>query len=178
MTTRLRDLIGIPGGRARVPTPALIVDVDALEANIAAMAARARTAGLALRPHAKSHKSATIARKQLAAGAVGVCCAKLGEAEALMAAGVRGILVTSPIAMPVLAARAAALAADPGFAIVVDHPDGVAALAAVATDTPLAVLVDVDVGLGRTGVADPAAAVALADAIAAAPGLRFAGLQG
>lgn len=171
------DLIGVPGGRASIPTPALIVDTRALDANIARMAARAARAGLALRPHAKSHKSAGVAGRQVAAGAVGVCCAKLGEAAALIAAGVRGILVTSPVATPALAVRAAALAAaDPDFAVVVDHPAGVAALA--GTGGEIAVLIDVDVGMGRTGVADAAAAVALADAVAAAPGLRLAGMQG
>lgn len=176
-----RSLIGVPGGRARVPTPALIVETHALDANIARMAARAAAAGLALRPHAKSHKSAAIAAKQVAAGAAGVCCAKLGEAAALMAAGVRDILVTSPVATPALAARAAALArADPGSTVVVDHPAGVAALADATAGggVTLSVLIDVDVGQGRTGVADADAAVALADQIAAAPGLRLAGVQG
>lgn len=173
-------LIGIPGGRARVPTPALIVDADALDGNIERMAARARAAGVVLRPHGKSHKSAHIAALQGAAGAAGLCCAKLGEAEALGAAGVTNILVTSPVA-PAQAVRVAACAAsDPGFAIVVDHSAGVAALGAAATAAGLiiTVLIDVDVGLGRTGVHDPAAAVALAGLIAAEPGLRLAGVQG
>src|SRR5687767_5808704 len=94
---QLHSLIGKPGSRYEAPTPALVVDVDALERNVLKMAARARAAGAALRPHAKTHKSAYVARMQVEAGAVGVCCAKLGEAEALMSAGVRGVLVTSPI---------------------------------------------------------------------------------
>ncbi len=179
----------MPGGRERVPTPALIVELAALDANIAHMAARARAAGVALRPHAKSHKSAAIAAKQVAAGAVGICCAKLGEAEALAAAGVRDILVTSPVATPALAARAAALAhrladgaahGSGALRVVVDHPAAVAALAAAAASAgvTIAVLIDVDVGQGRSGVVDPAAAVALAVPIATAPGLRLAGVQG
>ena len=79
-------LIGRQGGRADLNTPALVVDADALDANIAAMAAFAAARGLVLRPHAKTHKSADIALRQMAAGAVGVCVAKLGEAEALAAA--------------------------------------------------------------------------------------------
>jgi D-serine deaminase-like pyridoxal phosphate-dependent protein len=85
-----------------------VVDLDALERNVARMAARARAGGVTLRPHAKTHKCATGRRLQMEAGAVGVCCAKLGEAEALAAAGVRSILVTSPTSTPALARRAAA----------------------------------------------------------------------
>src|SRR5690348_12139670 len=92
---RYRDLLGRPGSRALIDTPALVLDLDALEANIATMAELARTRGIALRPHAKTHKSSRIARLQLAAGAVGQCCAKLGEAEVLAAAGIGGLLITS-----------------------------------------------------------------------------------
>src|SRR5690606_36682785 len=95
--TLLDSLVGQPGSRLLRPTPALLVDLDRLEANIARMAARAEAAGIATRPHAKSHKCAAIARRQLAAGAAGICCAKVGEAEALAAAGVGPILLTSPI---------------------------------------------------------------------------------
>src|SRR6185312_3211949 len=175
------DLIGQQGSRWRLPTPALVVDLDALEANIARMAARTKAAGVALRPHAKTHKSAYVAARQIAAGAVGVCCAKPGEAEALAAAGVRGILITSPIASAETATRVAALAKDdPAFAATVDHPDGVEALAAAASDAGAKVrlVIDVDVGLGRTGVADPAAALALAERIAARPALELIGVQG
>ncbi|MBS0479612.1 MAG: alanine racemase, partial [Proteobacteria bacterium] len=91
------DLLGRSDARERLNTPALIVDLDAIEANIAAMAAFGRASGVALRPHAKTHKSADIARLQIAAGAVGVCCAKLGEAEALAGEGVESILLTSPV---------------------------------------------------------------------------------
>ena len=91
-------LVGQPGSRWRIPTPAGVIDLDAFDRNVARMAARAKAAGLALRPHAKSHKCAALARRQIAAGAVGVCCAKLAEAEALSAAGIRGILITSSLA--------------------------------------------------------------------------------
>ncbi|MBP8247260.1 MAG: alanine racemase, partial [Phenylobacterium sp.] len=148
-------LIGQPGSRYQVPTPAAVIDLDAFDRNVARMAARAKAAGLALRPHAKSHKCAALARRQIAAGAVGVCCAKLGEAEALAAAGVRGILITSALAGEPSAARAAKLAGiDPAFAITVDHPDGATEIgqAARAAGVTVRVVLDVDLGMGRTGV--------------------------
>jgi D-serine deaminase-like pyridoxal phosphate-dependent protein len=130
---QLERLKGRPGSRYQLPTPALVLELDALERNIRVMTERARSAGLRLRPHAKSHKSAHIAKLQIDAGAVGVCCAKLGEAEALMEAGVRGVLVTSPIVGGDCAERAVQLAhVDATFQIVVDHPAQVDVLAACA----------------------------------------------
>ncbi|WP_083746735.1 alanine racemase [Mycobacterium terramassiliense] len=159
MTIRPADalaqaMIGEPNSRFRLPTPALILDEAALDANISRMAERTR-GRVALRPHAKTHKCAWIARKQIAAGAVGICCAKIGEAEALSAAGVRGILLTSPVADPLMPKRLCDVAAlDPGFACVVDHPDPVIVLnlEACRRGIRVNVLIDVDVGLGRTGV--------------------------
>ena len=176
-----RKLIGLRGSRFLIPTPALVVDLDASEANIRKMAERARTANFALRPHAKSHKSATLARTQISAGAVGVCCAKLGEAEALIEAGIRGILLTSPVVSKAAMVRAADLAAvDQEFAMVVDHPTLIAPLANAvsAKGAKLKVLIDVDVGLGRTGVANPASAVAIAEGISTFPCLELIGVQG
>ncbi|WP_197515025.1 alanine racemase [Mycobacterium sp. 1245805.9] len=173
-------MIGEPNSRFRLPTPALILDEAALEANIGRMADRTR-GKVALRPHAKTHKCAWIANKQIAAGAVGICCAKIGEAEALSAAGVRGILLTSPVADPLMPKRLCDVAAlDPGFACVVDHPDPVTALSAQACRRGMRVevLVVVDVGLGRTGVSGTEQAVALADHIDRSPGLTLAGVQG
>jgi D-serine deaminase-like pyridoxal phosphate-dependent protein len=175
------SLIGQPRSRWSLPTPALVVDLDAFEANVAKMAARAAEAGVALRPHAKTHKSAFIAARQIEAGAVGICCAKLGEAEALAEAGVPDILVTSPIASPELAQRAAVLVKRGGrLAVSVDDPLGVAVLAAAAAreGVCMTVQIDVDVGTRRTGVADVDHALALADAIAASPGLTLRGVQG
>lgn len=174
-------LIGQPGSRWRMPTPAGVIDLDAFDRNVARMAARAKAAGLALRPHAKSHKCAALARRQIAAGAVGVCCAKLGEAEALSAAGVRGILITSSLAGEPSAARAARLAGiDPDFAITVDHPDGATEIgqAARAAGVTVRVVLDVDLGMGRTGVSGVDQAVAVAAAIAAQPSLKLIGVQG
>ena len=167
-----------PFPRADLPTPALVVDLPALERNIAAMARWAAARGIALRPHAKTHKSADIARRQLAAGAAGICCAKLGEAEALAAAGVRDILITSPVVPAQALARLAALAPRlDRLAVVADHPANVDAIAAALGTATLDLLVDVDTGAHRTGVTSPEAAASLAARIAAHPNLRFAGVQ-
>ncbi len=183
MTTdrELHDhLIGQQGSRADLNTPVLVLDVDALDRNIAAMAALTAHHGVALRPHAKTHKSVDIAKRQLAAGAVGVCCAKIGEAEVLAQGGVTGILITSPVAAPAAIERLAKLAVtDDGLMAVVDHP-GVAAridAALAAAEARLDVIIDIDPGIARTGVASPEAAVTLAKTIAAAPSLEYRGVQ-
>src|SRR5262249_43269175 len=146
-------LIGKPGSRALLDTPALCVDLNALERNIAAMAEFSRSKGIALRPHAKTHKSVNIAAPQIAAGAIGICCATIGEAEIMVAGGVKGVLVTSPQVTPSKIARVVALnlAAEGGFAVVVDHPHNVADLAeaARASGKALDVLVDFSSGHHR-----------------------------
>lgn len=183
MTTdrELHDhLIGQQGSRADLNTPVLILDVDALDRNIAAMAALAGQHGVALRPHAKTHKSVDIAKRQLAAGAVGVCCAKIGEAEVLAEGGVTGILITSPVAAPAAIERLAKLAVTvDGLMAVVDHPDVAKRLdpALGTTGAKLDVIIDIDPGIARTGVASPEAAVALAKTIAALPNLEYRGVQ-
>src|ERR1700681_3811028 len=106
-------LIGKPGSRFALDTPALVLDRDALARNIAAMAAHARALGVSLRPHAKTHKSVRIAEQQVAAGAVGICCATLGEAEVMVAAGIPGVHITSPLVTPAKIARLVALNAAP-----------------------------------------------------------------
>ena len=170
-------LIGRQGSRRDLNTPALVVDLAALEANIAAMAAKAKARGVALRPHAKTHKSVDIAKRQIAAGAVGQCCAKLGEAEALAEGGVSGLHITSPVVTPQAIARLIALhQTSPDLSVVVDNLQNVADLAAAAT-APLTVIVDIDPGFHRTGVASQQAAVAAAQAIAAAQSLTYGGIQ-
>jgi D-serine deaminase-like pyridoxal phosphate-dependent protein len=174
-------LIGKPGSRALLDTPALCIDLDAMERNIAAMAEFCRDKRVALRPHAKTHKSVNIAARQIAAGAIGICCATVGEAEVMAAGGVRGVLVTSPQVTPSKIARIVALnlAAENGFAVVVDHPQNVADLSAAASASgkPLDVLIDFSAGHHRTGAATEEDAIVLAHAVQAAPGLRLAGLQ-
>ena len=173
-------LIGQQGSRADLNTPVLVLDVEALDRNIAAMAALTASRGVALRPHAKTHKSVEIAARQIGAGAVGVCCAKIGEAEALSDGGVTGILITSPVAAPRAIDRLAALARRAkGLMAVVDHPDVAQRIQAAlpAADTRLDVIIDIDPGIARTGVASAEAAVALATTIAAAPNLDYRGVQ-
>jgi 3-hydroxy-D-aspartate aldolase len=174
-------LVGKPGSRFALDTPALLVERDALDRNIAVMAAHALAAGVALRPHAKTHKSLRIAERQIAAGALGICCATLGEAEVMVAGGVPGVHITSPQVTPAKIARLVALNAAPhrGLSVVVDHPANLAALdrAAEQAERPLDVLVDFSAGQGRTGCADEAALVALVHAAVAAPGLAFRGIQ-
>ena len=173
-------LIGRQGSRADLNTPVLTLDVAALDRNIAVMARLAAERGVALRPHAKTHKSVDIARRQIAAGAVGVCCAKIGEAEVLADGGVAGILITSPVAAPRAIERLAALAARAErLMAVVDHPAVAARIDAALeqADARLEVLIDIDPGIARTGVASPEKAVELARAIAALPRLVLRGVQ-
>jgi D-serine deaminase-like pyridoxal phosphate-dependent protein len=176
------SLIGVAGGRHLLDTPALLLDLDGLERNIARMAAFVGTHGVQLRPHAKSHKSVEIARRQVAAGAVGICCATLGEAETMVEAGIPGVLITSPIVTAGKIRRLvnlAAQAAPGGIMMVVDHTRNVDALAAAAAELahPLDVLVDYAAGYYRTGAADAEAVVALARQVARYPQLRLRGLQ-
>jgi D-serine deaminase-like pyridoxal phosphate-dependent protein len=174
------DLIGVPGARAKIATPALIIDLDAMEANIAAMAAHARKHNIALRPHAKTHKCSEIAKRQIAAGALGICCAKLGEAEALADAGIDSILITSPVVTDGGIARLMALNTRIGELRAVCDNAGVAArLDAAARDAgkKLKVVVDIDPGLGRTGIRPGEGALALVEQIAKSAHLEYAGLQ-
>jgi D-serine deaminase-like pyridoxal phosphate-dependent protein len=174
------DLIGVPGGRWKLQTPALVVDLDILERNIAQMAAHAERHGIALRPHAKTHKSGEIAKRQMAAGARGICCAKLGEAEALADAGVESILITSPVVTEGGMARLAALNARLKELIVVCDDGEIASRlegVARASDKRLKVFVDIDPGMGRTGIRPADGAVTLVERVAGSPHLLFAGLQ-
>lgn len=169
-----------PTVRSLVPTPALVIDLTALERNIAAMAALAAEWGVGLRPHAKSHKCVAIAARQVAAGAVGVSCATLDEVAAMVGGGISGLLLTSPLAGEVKFAQLESLLRrDPGISVVADDPAAVAALEAVGSrvGVPVRVLVDFDVGQRRTGCRTVDAAVALAREIEARPGLVFGGVQ-
>jgi 3-hydroxy-D-aspartate aldolase len=174
-------LAGVPGGRWRLNTPSLIVDLDLLEANIAKMARLCAESGIALRPHAKTHKSVEIAKRQLKAGAIGICCAKLGEAEILAGGGIESILLTSPVVSAEGCRRLAALNRRcPELMVVADCAANVEMLAGAAASSgrPLKAMLDLDVGQHRTGIAPGAGALALAEAIAATPGLSLAGIQG
>ena len=173
------DLIGQAGSRKALATPALVLDLDALERNIRAMAGFARERGVQLRPHAKTHKSGRIARMQVEAGALGICVATIGEAEAMVDAAIPGVLITSPVVPPDKIARLIALdARAEGLMVTADNPGNVDALAAAAAAAGrvLRITVDLDMGRHRTGVPGAAEGVALARRIAASPGLEFAGI--
>ena len=175
-----RSLVGKPGSRNLLNTPALLLDVDVMERNLVAMARYCEQTGLALRPHCKTHKSVRIAERQLAHGAIGVCAATIGEAEALIDGGIGGVLVTRPVVTDAQIDRLIALCArDSELMMVVDHPDNVAALgqAAAAAGCRLKLVVDVDVNDHRTGCANVDDAVQLARQIASSDVLSYAGLQ-
>lgn len=182
MTTPGIDWTGLlQRNGAEIATPALVIDLEALERNIARMAEHCRANGIALRAHAKTHKCAEVARRQIAAGAIGQCCAILDEAEYLATAGIENILITSPLVSEISVRRLLALnARSPGLMAVVDSKDAASRLsqAAFAAGQTLTLLVDIDVGHHRTGIAPGEAAAALAAQVAQSPGLTLAGIQG
>jgi D-serine deaminase-like pyridoxal phosphate-dependent protein len=161
-----------------IDTPALIVDLDRMEANITAMADLARRHGVALRAHAKSHKIPALAWRQVRAGAEGIACQKLGEAEVMAEAGLPDIMVSYPIIGSIKVRRLLGLARRLHFTTVVDSLEGARPLSAAAVADGLVVdtLLEVDSGYHRCGVS-PDDAPAMARAIAhELPGLRFKGL--
>jgi 3-hydroxy-D-aspartate aldolase len=169
-----------PGMRlADVDTPALIVDLDAFERNLRRMADAVGQAGVRLRPHAKTHKSPEVARRQMALGAVGVCCQKVAEAEVMVAGGMTDVLVTNEVAGSRKLARLAALARQARIGVCVDAAANIEEIerAAAAAETNIDILVEIDVGGRRCGVAPGAAAAELALRVAATKHLRFQGLQ-
>jgi 3-hydroxy-D-aspartate aldolase len=161
-----------------VDTPALVIDLEAFERNLRrlndAVAGRVR-----VRAHAKTHKCAEIARRQVAAGAVGVCCQKVSEAECMVEGGIADVLVSNEVVGPAKLARLAALARRARLGVCVDDAQNVADLAAAcrSAGSRLDVYVELDVGARRCGVAPGAPALALAREVAARGSLRFAGLQ-
>lgn len=177
MTTRAPADIGMP--LSDIDTPALLIDGDAFERNLRRMGDAMRCAGLCLRPHAKTHKSPVIAQKQIALGAVGVCCQKVSEAEVMARGGVGDILVSNQIVGRTKIERLAALAREVRLSVCVDDADNVHALSRAACDygAHLDVLVEIDVGAHRCGVAPGTAALDLALVVTGASGLSFAGLQ-
>jgi D-serine deaminase-like pyridoxal phosphate-dependent protein len=162
-----------------LPTPALLVDLDALEWNIAKMAAHCKQKGLALRPHGKTHKCPEIAKRLVAAGAVGACAAKLSEAEAFAKGGIGGLLVTTAVIGQHKIERAVALARmKPDTIFCVDNARNVADLEEAARAAKLKLNVAIDLYVGnRTGIKTGAPAAALAKEIDGLKGLKLAGLQ-
>lgn len=158
--------------KKQIPTPALLVDLDLLESNLARMAQRARQSGKKLRPHAKAHKCVEIARRQIEHGACGISVATVAEAELMAKHRIPGILLTSPLADPAKIARIA----DTGAMAVVDHVRQVEWYEAAAS-RPIDLLIDLDVGDHRTGASTATQALDIACAIDTSPHLRLRGLQ-
>ena len=187
LSDELRRLVGQPV--VAIDTPALVVDLDAMQRNLARMADFARKHDVRWRPHAKMHKSSAIARLQMQAGAVGVCVQKTSEAEAMVAGGVTNVYISNEVVAPSKLARVADLAhrvaSEHGqLAIAVDSVEGVHRLANAMDDrrrtgeaAVIDVFVEIDVGQGRCGVPPGRAGLDLALAIRRHPALRFAGLQ-
>ena len=165
---------------ADLDTPALLLDLDVVERNIARMAANARAWGVNVRPHAKTHKTPAVARMQLAAGAIGITCAKLGEAEVMADGGINDILISTEVVGSIKVARLIALAQRCHVMTVVDDLDGAAALSKASSSAgiTLDLLIDVTPGFGRTGAPAGAPAARLAEQVARLPGLRVLGIQG
>jgi D-serine deaminase-like pyridoxal phosphate-dependent protein len=165
--------------KEQIETPALIIDMDKLEANIKKMSDYLADKTAKLRPHFKTHKSPAIAFMQLAAGAKGLTCAKLGEAEVLAAAGIHDILIANQVVDTNKIYRMAALARQAKITVCVDNADNVKELseAAQACGTTLYVLIEVDVGMKRCGIDTKEEALLLAKQIDSAKGLVFEGIQ-
>ncbi len=162
----------------RFGSPAVVIDLDVVERNIARVQALCDAAGVANRPHIKTHKSPVLAAMQRDAGAAGITCQKLGEAEVMAAAGLDNILISYNLLGEEKTGRLGALLRDVNVIVAADNPvvaDGLTRAATIA-GRPLPVAVECDTGRKRAGVETPAEAVALARHIASLPGLRFAGL--
>ena len=164
---------------SEIDTPALIIDLDAFERNLACMAEAVGKTGVRLRPHAKTHKSPVIGLKQMALGAVGLCCQKVSEAEAMVQGGIPDVFISNEVVGHRKLARLAELAHQARVMVAADNFAVVESLGEVAkhAGVELRVLVEINVGADRCGVEPGAAAVALAQKIAAKKNLVFAGLQ-
>jgi 3-hydroxy-D-aspartate aldolase len=167
--------------KADLTTPALILDIDLLESNIGKMSAHAKASKIDLRPHGKTHKCPEIAQRQINAGAIGLCVATIREAEAMSAAGIKGLLITSElVGKPKIERLIKLTSKAPDTISVVDNPADAQQLsdAAVAAKINLNLMIDVDPGGRRTGVPAGDAAVALAEKIVKLPNLKLRGIHG
>jgi D-serine deaminase-like pyridoxal phosphate-dependent protein len=160
-------------------TPAIVIDLDVAESNIRRMQEFANESGISVRPHTKTNKSPYWAWKQINAGAIGICCAKVGEAEQMDAAGIPEIMIPNQVITKRKIARLMSVAAAARTIVAVDSEANVSDLsdAATAAGVELGVIIEINVGMDRCGV-HPEEAPALADAIVKASGLRFDGLMG
>jgi D-serine deaminase-like pyridoxal phosphate-dependent protein/predicted dehydrogenase len=166
--------------KATLDTPTLLVDLDVMETNIARIAATCREHGVQWRPHIKGQKTIDIVRREMAAGAIGVTCAKLGEAEVMAAAGIRNILIANQIVGAIKIRRLVGILPLAEPIVAVDSIANVQELgaAASAAGRRLGVVIEVDIGMKRAGVAPGAPVVALAKSITQQRGLVFRGLVG
>ena len=178
MNTGTEPFIGMH--KTELDTPALLIDLDKMEANIQTMADYFSTVNAMLRPHVKTHKTPIIAHKQIAAGAIGVTCAKLGEAEAVIHAGVRDVLIANQIVGSHKIARPINLAKHSEIMVAVDNPQNVQAIseAAVAKGATVRMLIEVNIGMNRCGVEPGKPTLELANQIRQSPNLKFEGLMG
>ena len=163
-----------------LPSPALVVDLAAFDANVAIADQLLNGTSKRIRPHVKTHRTPALALRQLTTAAVGLTCATVGEAEAMVAAGARDVLIANEVVDHIKLQRIATLAQQAKVCVAVDAAQAVEALgaAARAAGSTITVLVDIDVGLGRCGVSAPAEAVALGAVVQRTPGLRLAGIMG
>ncbi len=166
--------------RDELDTPALCVDLDVMEENIRRVAASCATAGVAWRPHVKGHRAGAIGAREVAAGAIGLTCAKLGEAEVMAAAGVRDLLVANAVVGPQKLARLVELARHADPIVAVDHGDQLVPLSVAFANAGarVRVVIEVDIGMGRAGVEPGASALQLARQAASLEGIELAGLMG
>lgn len=165
---------------AELDTPVLLVDGDAFDRNMKRMAKLAADANIAWRPHAKAHKSPAVAEMQIAAGACGICCAKLGEAEVMAAEGSKDILITTPVIGASKLMRLLHIANEATVSVVADDAVNLEDMAKFAQTLGVRpdVVIEVDVGQGRCGVRPGEAALELAKQVMTADWLNFKGLQG
>lgn len=178
LESAIRAVVGRPV--AEVDTPALVIDADLLEANLKRMADFYADRPASLRPHMKTHKSPVIARRQMELGAIGITCAKVGEAEVLVAAGLDSILIANQVVGTAKIRRLAQLNERADVMAAVDSLENVAELsaAAVAAGVSIGLLIEVEVGLSRSGTRHTAESVRLSEAIERAPNLELRGLMG
>jgi D-serine deaminase-like pyridoxal phosphate-dependent protein len=164
---------------SELDTPALVVDLDVMERNLSQMAEYCRRHHLRLRPHTKTHKIPELAKKQIASGAIGITVAKLGEAEVMIKAGLKDLRIAYPIVGPAKTKRLADLALRAMITVSLDSEEAARGISAamVKRGAEVGVLVELDVGFGRCGIASETDALALAQKIASLPGLEFKGLM-
>jgi D-serine deaminase-like pyridoxal phosphate-dependent protein len=164
---------------SELDTPALVVDLDVMERNLSRMAQYCRDHDLRLRPHTKTHKVPELARKQIESGAAGITVAKLDEAEVMIDAGLNDLLIAYPIVGPTKTRRLAGLAERAKITVSLDSGDAARGIAAAASErgANVNILVELDVGFGRCGVANETEALHLAQTVSSLPGLNFRGLM-